>query len=260
MKAAPPLEATVSTPNGGTARRCQAFRGDGTQCAKPARKGFATCASHPSDLEQAVREDDRRGPGRPPSHGLYSRSGLTNIRELRDEVSTLELDLDDTDEELRTIKAVLWHLLTQAEKYQEKTVMLETALTAIENVLEDAAIVHKGVPGEGELSVAQARQLGVQLATGYRLVSEIDGWTAQLLESNLRAILAVKMRAETTAKLAERKSVEAFAGLAGQITRIIWELAPDSDWLDVYEDRLRRDILRPNALENPAPRPEKLKN
>ena len=59
------------------------------------------------------------------------------------------------------------------------------------------------------------------------------------------------MRAETSAKLAEQKSVEAFAGLAGQITRIIWELAPDSDWLDVYEDRLRRDVLGPNRLELP---------
>lgn len=200
-----------------------------------------------------MEDEERKGPGRPPSHGLYSRSGLTNIRELRDQVGTLELDLDDTDGELKTIKAILWHLLTQAEKYQEKTVLLETALTAIEDVLEDAAVVHKGVPGDGELSVAQARQLGAQLAAGYRLMSEVNGWTARLLDSNLRAISAVKMRAETSAKLAEQRSLEAFAGLAGQITRIIWELAPDSDWLDVYEDRLRRDILTPHQLELPSP-------
>ena len=247
----PPQDATVATPNGGVAVRCTGTTKNGARCSKPARRGYATCATHQAEGEATVETGERRGPGRPATHGLYSRMGATSIRELRDQVSSLEIDLDDTDEELKTVKSVLWFLLGQAEKYEGKTLMLETALTAIENVLETAKVVHKGVPADGELSVAQARQLGAQLAAGYRLVAEINGWTGRLLDSNLRAISAVKMRAETSAKLAEQKSVEAFAGLAGQITRIIWELAPDSDWLDVYEDRLRRDVLGPNRLELP---------
>lgn len=253
-----PLDATVGTPNGGTAVRCTGTTKGGERCAKPARRGYSTCASHPVEGETPAQDDAPRGPGRPREHGLYSQAAVKTLRELRAEVAGLETDLDDTNAEMLTIKSILLFLFNQSEKLNAKADMLELAVEAVEETLESATVIRDGQPGDGELTVPQARQVAQQLAKANALLNGISGFTDRLLDANYKSVALSKIRAETRAKLAEQKSLEMFSGLLGQLARMTWELAPDSEWLDAWEARITRDILKPHRLENPAPRPEKL--
>jgi hypothetical protein len=245
------LEATLSTPNGGVAARCQRVKKDGEQCGKPARVGFDVCGVHGAGYGKREREGRRRPPGRPPVHGLYARTALTSLHDLREEVAGLELDLDNSDAEMHTIKGVLWYLIGQAEKLNAKSELLEIAVEAVEKVLEEAVVTKDGQPGIGELTVAQARQVAADLAQGRKMLFEIGSFADRLLEANLKTISASKMRAETKAKMAEQQAVQHFAELAKRITGIIWQLSPSDEWLDVYEGTLQRQLFGPLGLELP---------
>jgi hypothetical protein len=247
------LEPTLTTPNGGTAARCQRVKRDGTQCGKPARVGYDVFGTHGAGYGKREREGTRRPPGRPPVHGIYAKTSLTSLQDLREEIAGIELDLDNTDGELLNIKAVVWHLLGQAEKLNAKSELLETAVEAVERTLEEAVVTKDGQPGAGELTVAQARQVAADLAQGRKMLFEIGSFTDRLLEANLKTIAATKLRAEVRAKMAEQEAVQHFAELAGRITRIIWQLSPDDAWLDTYEGTLRRELFGPLGLELPKP-------
>lgn len=247
-----PLEATVSTPNGGTAARCTGVTKGGERCSKPARRGYATCASHRAEGETVTQDDAPRGPGRPRDHGLYSQGAVKSLRELRAEVADLEGDLDNTDQEMLTVKAILVFLFDQSEKLNAKADTLELAVEAVEETLESARIIRDGQPSDGELTVPQARQVAQQLAKAHGLLNGVSGFTDRLLDANYKSVTLSKVRAETRAKLAEQKSLEMFSGLLGQLARLTWEIAPDAEWLDRWEGRISRDILTPHQLEHPA--------
>lgn len=245
------LEATLTTPNGGTAARCQAVKRDGSQCGKPARVGYEVCGMHGAGYAKREQEGSRRPPGRPAVHGLYTKSALTSLHDLREEIAALELDLDNTDAELLNLKSIIWLLLGQAERLNAKSDLLEMAVEAVERALAAAVVIKDGQPGAGELTVAQARQVATDLAQGRRLLFEIGSFTDRLLEANLKTIAAVKVRAEVRVKLAEQEAVQHFASLAKRITSIIWQLSPSDEWLDAYEGTLRRELLGPMGLELP---------
>ena len=251
---------TVATPHGGTAPRCTGTTKGGGRCSKPARRGYATCASHREHGETVIEEAERKALGRPREHSLYSRSAAKTLRELRTEVADLESDLDDTDQEMLTVKAILLFLFDQSEKLNNKVDMLELAVEAVQETLEAATVIRDGQPDDGELTVAQARQVAQQLAKANGLLNGIAGYTDRLLDANYRSVSLSKIRAETRAKLAEQKSLEMFSGLLAQLARMTWEIAPDSAWIDLWEGRIEREILAKHRLEHPAPRPEELKN
>lgn len=243
----------LTTPNGGVAARCQATNRRGEQCGRPARQGFAVCGGHGAGYAAREESGEKRPVGRPTSHGLYSRTVLKDLRDLREEVESLQLDLTDTDAELVSLKAVTWFLLAQAEKMNTKADMLESAVAAVEATLVEATIVKVGGElGAGELTVAQAREVAAGLAQGYKLLSAISSWTDRLLDSNLKVLTAVKTRAEIRAKLAEEEATAHFAELAKRITSIIWAMA-DDEFIDAYEARLDRDIFTPIGLKLPEP-------
>jgi hypothetical protein len=245
------LIATLTTPNGGSAARCRATNREGRQCGRPARTGFEVCSTHGAGTKAREESGERKPVGRTPTHGLYSRTTLTSLQDLREQVATLESDLSNTDGELISAKAVVWFLLGQAEVMSGKTAMLETALEALERTLEEAVVIRDGQVGEGELTIAQARQIAAGLVAGSKLLGGIAAWTDRLLEGNVKVIGAVKTRAEIRARMAEEEAARHFAELAAKITQIIWSLAPDDAWLDAYEARLRREIFGPLKLELP---------
>lgn len=241
--------ATLTTPKGGVAARCQAVNRQGKQCGKPARTGFQVCGTHGSGYKKREEAGERQPAGRTPAHGLYAHTPLRHLQELREEVASLELDLNDTDQEMVTLKSIVWHLLNQAERMNRKADMLEAAVDAVERTLEVANIVRDGE--EGELTPEQARQVAAGLAAGNKLLSGIAAWTDRLLDANLKVITAVKARAGVRARLAEEQAVQHFSELAAQITRIIWSMAPDDSFVDAYEARLRRELFGPLKLELP---------
>lgn len=167
-----------------------------------------------------------RDAGRLKSTGLYSKTPLKSLEDLREEVAALELDLNDTDSEMLNPKSIVWHLLTMAGRMTTKSDMLEAA---------------------------EARQVATHLAQGYKLLSPISSWTTHLLDANLKTISATKTRAEIRAKGAEQEAVQNFTELAKRITGIVWTTAPDDGWLDAYKGRLRRELFGPLNLELPEP-------
>lgn len=247
-----PLEATVGTPNGGVAIRCSGTTKGGERCAKPARRGFTTCSSHRVEGEVSSRDDaERRGLGRSREHGLYSRSAVKSLRELRAEVADLEGDLDNTDAEMLTVKSILIFLFDQSEKLNAKADMLELAVEAVEETLESARVIRDGQPGDGELTVAQARLVAQQLAKAHGLLNNVVGFADRLLDANFRSVTLSKIRADTKARQAEQKSLEQFAKLLQLARGIITESAPDDEWLDAFEMRLSRELYGPLHLKMP---------
>ncbi len=246
-----PQDDTVGTPNGGVAVRCSGTTKGGERCSKPARRGYATCASHRVEGEVSAQDDAPRGPGRPREHGLYSRSAAKSLRELRAEVADLEGDLDNTDEEMLTVKSILLFLFDQSERLNAKASMLELAVEAVEETLESATIIRDGQPGDGELTVPQARQVAQQLAKANGLLNNVVGFTDRLLDANFRSVTLSKIRADTRARQAEQKSLEQFAKLLQLARGIIIESAPDDEWLDAFEMRLERELYSPLHLKMP---------
>lgn len=247
-----PLEGTVGTPNGGTATRCTGTTKGGERCAKPARRGYATCASHRVEGEVSTQDDAaRKAPGRPREHGLYSQGAVKSLRELRAEVANLEGDLDNTDQEMLTVKAILVFLFDQSEKLNAKSDMLTAAIEAVEETLESTKVIRDGQPGDGELTVPQARQVAQQLAKANALLNAVAGFTDRLLDANYRSVTLSKIRADTKARQAEQKSVEQFAKLCQLIRGIVIESAPDDDWLNAFESTLERQLYSPLHLKMP---------
>lgn len=248
-----PLEPLVAMPNGALAPRCQAVSSrTGQQCRRAARHGFRVCSTHGAGTRAREERGERRSTGRPPTHGLYSRRGLTNIRALMEEVRALEHDLDDTDHEMVTLKAVLWHLLEQAERFEGHAATIEAAVGAVEAAL---AAAERGEDGAPVLAAVEARAVARELARGHRFLSQLEGYAMRLSEAAVRVVTMAKARAETRAKLAETRALEHFIRLVVATRNVVWDILPDAELVAVFEDRMRREILGPARLELPPPDP-----
>lgn len=238
------LQAMRPVGNGAMAPRCQALKRDGTQCNAVASTGFRVCRVHGAGNRKKVAAGEARPTGRPPIHGLYSKRGMQDIRALMDEVRALGGDLDDTDEELRALRAVLWFLLEQAETFGAKAGALEKVLEALEDV---AAQLPMDTGGD----VAERKALQADIRTGYRLLAELGSYATHVSDSAMRVIAAAKQRAETRAKLAETRALESFAKLAVGVRNIVWDLL-EEDQRAVFEQRVRRELFLPHNVEPPA--------
>lgn len=259
----------ITLGNGRTARRCQAFKKNSDdQCSQPAVSGYNVCRSHgagtkkrlaperdvdttPAELRGAAAsglvpeperpaqpEGTRKRPGRPPTHGLYSKQGKTNIQELMQEILAMEDDLDSTDRELATLKATLWHLLEQQDKYIEYGELVDKAMDVLRDQLR-----YSEDPGEaGDIKDA--------LRSGLKYQSLLSAWLENIRDTAAMVIKAGKERAETRAKMAEAKALEHFGKLVMLVRNIVWEILPEED-LDAFEDRLTREVLGPNRLDVP---------
>ncbi len=218
----------VATPNGGVARRCTACSSrTGERCKKSARVGFEVCATHGAGTQKRQENGSRAAPGRARTHGLYATTSNRTLADLRAEVEALDLDLDDTDAEVVTIKAILLALFRRSDWLEQQSAMLESAVEAVERVLGEAVVVKDGLPGVNELTVAQARQVAAGLANGQRLLSNITSFTHALLDANLKSINAAKIRSDTRALKAQVEALAHFGTLCRGARQILWDLNPE---------------------------------
>jgi hypothetical protein len=233
MNGKPPgkREPSVPMPHGGHALRCKATNRAGRQCGRPARKGYNVCGKHGAGFQAREARGEKRPPGRPPTHGLYSRAGKQGIQDLMRHVDELDAELDNSDYELKLLKATLWYMLEQTDRYATQTDTLDELL--------------RGLHQRNFANPAELHELNQALRSIDRIVGMLDGYTGRLMDGGFRIITAIKNRAETRAKLAETRALETLVRLATTIRNIVW------DSLDVFEDRLRREVFTPNRLALP---------
>lgn len=188
-----------------------------------------------------VKTGEQRSVGRPPIHGLYSRSGLQSIQEMAAEVRALEQDLDDTDGELALMKATLWYLVEQTDKLNPLTEALDGLLDGLPSQVERL----------GTFSEADIRGIQGSIAQGYKSLVVIDSLTSKLLDAAMKIVNASKARADTKAQVAESRAIDHFVKLAGMVRNIVHEIVPDEDTLNVFEARMRREIYGPLRVTMP---------
>jgi len=236
------LQSFLSTPNGGVARRCQALRRAGGQCGAPARRGYSVCVRHGVGLPSREREQalDRRPRGRPIVHGLYSRAGRRKIADVVAELEAAEVDLDNSDGELRVLRATLAFLLGQADVHEEGGDRVRRTHALLERTLSHQV-----------LEAADAAVIGRAMGEANRLLGQTESWVRALLDAARFIVKAAKERSETRAKVAEARALETLTRFIHVLRGILWDVL-DAEQLDVIEGRLVREIFAPNGLEMPC--------
>lgn len=231
----------LSTPNGGVAPRCQAKRRAGGQCGAPARRGYSVCVRHgaglPSrELEQAV---DRRPRGRPIVHGLYSRAGRRKIADVVAELEAADTKLDDSDGEMRVLRATLAFLLGQADVYDEGGDTVRSTFALLERSLEHQM-----------LDAVEAAVIGRAMGEANRLLGQTGSWVRALLDAARFVVKASKERADTRAATAEARALATLTRFVQVVRNILWDVL-DEEHLDALEARLMHEFFIPNGLEMP---------
>jgi hypothetical protein len=238
------LQATLRTPNGGEAPRCQARKRDGAQCGAPARKGMRVCARHGAGFAPrpaTATQRERKPGGRPPTHGLYSRVGRRKIAEVVAEMEAAQVDLDDSAGEMRVLRASLAFLLGQADVHEG----------ALDDITGVYALLGRSLSHQ-TLDPIEARAIGQAMQAADRLLGKSESWVRAVLDAARFIVKASKERAETRAKVADARALKVLSDYIGVLRNILLDTL-DSDQLDVIENRLMLEIFRPNNLELPDP-------
>ena len=235
-----PLEESMLTPTGGVAPRCQRIKRNGEQCRNPARTAFRVCAKHGAGTHHREQAGERRRTGRPPTHGLYTAKGARQIADIVAELEGMKVDLDDSDGEMRVLRATLAYLLGQAPRHEAANATIDRTYV----LLKEAAEAQVLTPAEGAA-------LGGSMAEARRLLIANRSWATQIIDACRIIVSAAKCRAETNSKVAEKRAIESLLKLVHMLRHILWDVL-DEDQLDVVEDRLRREVFGPLGIELPT--------
>lgn len=240
-RSVPGLEPFIAIPNGGTAPRCQVRKKNGDQCAAPARRGFTVCSRHGAGFRVREEAGERKpvsGGGRM-THGLYSRMGRRKIAEVVAELEAAEIDLDNSDGEMRVLRGVLAYLLGQADIHEAAADRIGGVHALLKRTLSHQT-----------LEPVEARAIEDAMRTADRLLARTESWVRAVLDAARFVVKASKERAETRSKVAEARALEVVTRYIHILREILWEVVSEED-LDVIEARLIRDIFLPNGLQMP---------
>jgi hypothetical protein len=123
------------------------------------------------------------------------------------------------------------------ERSQELKTMLEwLATTPTEHALQ--------------LDERDLKQLYNHINRG-SLVLELKGFLRDFSDTNMRVFQATKMRTETKSKMAEAEALSYFLMFAQKIRNIVHDIVQDDEALDLFEMRIRREILNPVGAKLP---------
>ena len=159
------LEPHRFTPAGGLAPRCQVVKKNGAQCGAMARRGFRVRPPHSAGFAAREARGERRPAGRPPTHGLYSRKERRKTSEVFAELDAIDFDLDDTDAEMRLMRAALTYMLGNAERFSSGG---DTAHALLDR-FEEAAVA-------GPVPAAEAAALARAMGKARAVMSECRSW------------------------------------------------------------------------------------
>ena len=217
------------------------MRRAGGQCGAPARRGYSVCVRHGAGLPSREREQaiDRRPRGRPTVHGLYSKRGRRRIAEIVAELEAAQVDLDDSEGEMRVMRGVLAYLLGQADIHEDAADTIGGVMRTLERTMTQQM-----------LEPAEAAAVGRAMANADRLLGRSESWVRALLDASRFIVKASRERSETRAKVADARALETLTKFVHVIRNVLWETL-DEEQLDVLEGRLMREVFIPNGLEMP---------
>lgn len=215
-------------PNG--APRCQArSKRTGEQCRRPAVQGYSVCHVHGAGSPARVARGERKPPGRPPIHGLYSKRAQASLRALYEEVLALG-DVDATDREVAMLKAVVWYLLEGAEALEARHQALDALFATLETMAQG---------GKNE-----AREYAQVLAQAERLMREVQSYLDRLGEAAMRVVAAVRMRADTAATNAQAKAAQALVAYVEELKAVLMEHLEPETYEAILEALERRVLVQ----------------
>lgn len=237
------LESHIAMPNGGVALRCQRLKRNGEQCAKPSRRGGKMCSSHGAGYASREASGERKKPGRPIQHGVYSITPTSSYTEVMEEVASLEDMLTSSDRDLLALKAAL---VMQISKLDALTPDVKRFEDSLEQYVTKVATLN-----DDALTPTEARWFVREFASWLKPLSKIDKAVNRISDGATKSIVAHKTRAETSAKLAETEGLAVFMQLNSLQRAIFHALAPDKELTDAYESALLREVYGPQRLEVP---------
>lgn len=238
-----PLEAFLMMPRGGVAPRCKRVKRDGTQCKKPSRAGYSICPSHGAGYPSREAAGERKKPGRPVEHGIYSIQPTRSFVECQAEVASLEDALTSSDRDLVALKGVQVMKLAELEAHGPK-------VEEVERILEALALEAEGMDFDN-ITPEEAMTFVRRLAALLKPAARLSKLVTEIADVSTKSIHAHRVRAETRARLSESEGVAVFLRLLGAQMRIVRGLSTDENAWRTYQMEVQRQILAPNRLEAP---------
>lgn len=123
--------------------------------------------------------------------------------------------------------------------------------TGVALELQTVLVELRGSIPTGGWEAKDAQSFALDMADAARLLTKLDSFVDRVSEAAVRVITMAKARAETRAKLAERRALEQFSILAVGIREIVWDLL-DDEGRAVFESRVRRELFVANRIEPPS--------
>jgi hypothetical protein len=216
-----PTAATVATPTGGQAARCQArSKRSGEQCKRPARTGYRVCHVHGAGSVKREQEGTAQRPGRPLESGIYGVRQHGNVQEMLEQALRSEVDLDNTDREMVLSRVIVANALA-----------LQPDVNKLKEALERALQGGGFTDPEAMMDAA-------------RMVMRLGGYLVTLQELNKDVVRISKMRADIIAKTAQAKALEQFIEWTKGLKVVLSESLSREQYEAVHQ-RLVTEVLGP---------------
>jgi hypothetical protein len=234
----------VTLPSGGKAKRCKAKNNRGERCGLPARIGFEVCGKHGAGFATREAKNQSRPAGRPIVHGAYSTKTQQRLETRAQEILQDKQKLESGNEALASLQALNAFLLENADTAQNLMVSLEGQLERLK------AIEPK------EIDKDYLEQFNAIVRDAPQLIRDSLGYFNAVSVNALRVTTALKLRAETSVKLANAKQIDMLLHWVSVVRACILDANLEDSQRQFIDSEMRRRLFGELGGQLPVPRHE----